>query len=695
MPVDIWRPTLVAPVPVLTPDDAALSLKWWLKADAEVYKDAGVTLAVDGDLVQQWSDQSISSIDVSNTSGKPTYKTGQVNGKPAVQFSGAQRLRNLAAVPSTVTDNMFFGVVVKTTVTNLDGQIARFGVDNQTGFPSCNGYGPGTTQTKWSMNLECTASNAQGCLINTTLWEYFEVYREAGTFKMALSKQDCTVVFASEVPRVPTTQIWVGGNQAGTSSRYFTGFVAEIFFFDAIPTLGQRQGLQSYVNDRYALWVDPPEGELQGSEIADAANARVWRERQYAEANRARPIIELRDEALVYKLAIETEAVSLTETPVTVKAPPTEKVGSDPVDLELQDVRTDPERQVSGQVVTAPERFPYPGATTKQEDTKYMGFAAASTARRTIQALESGRFAGRLPYSNSFSPVVASGEEFEKYPTPNEDIRQNLSHLIVRKAPLDPTSIRGLVLWLKPEDLPGVGNPSDGTLWPDSSGKANNGVFGPQTGPPAGVKTEVKPATLLNNGIVNYRSLFFGQSTPANTQGMDITGPNGTQDFDVATWTMFMVCFPEGSPTGPSFGRVGTFQLTWRSFGGPGPEVFNSVGNSTDAFPGGGWQIMTARQEGPVDDFPNPWLKTWTNAVWSGSKEWNPATYASSPTGRFMFGAKFAGDTPRAGGMAEFLFYNRALTEAERYSVEVYLFDKFRFTIGAIGPYVDTRWTVA
>ncbi|MBL7892551.1 MAG: hypothetical protein JNL63_07970, partial [Bacteroidia bacterium] len=64
--------------------------KLWLKADANVYSDAGTTLAVDGSLVQQWNDKSGNTNNASQaTSGnRPTYKTSIINSKPVLRFSG-------------------------------------------------------------------------------------------------------------------------------------------------------------------------------------------------------------------------------------------------------------------------------------------------------------------------------------------------------------------------------------------------------------------------------------------------------------------------------------------------------------------------------------------------------------------------------------------------------------------------------
>jgi hypothetical protein len=62
----------------------------WLKADAGVYQDAGVSLAMDGQNVQQWNDQSCNGFNASqpDATKRPTWQQYAFNGKPALWFDG-------------------------------------------------------------------------------------------------------------------------------------------------------------------------------------------------------------------------------------------------------------------------------------------------------------------------------------------------------------------------------------------------------------------------------------------------------------------------------------------------------------------------------------------------------------------------------------------------------------------------------
>jgi hypothetical protein len=82
--------SLAAPQPGFTPADYGDDLILWLDAEVGVYKDAGTTLAADGETVQQWNDQSGNGYHMSQgTAGdRPTFRaTSALTNQPAVQFN--------------------------------------------------------------------------------------------------------------------------------------------------------------------------------------------------------------------------------------------------------------------------------------------------------------------------------------------------------------------------------------------------------------------------------------------------------------------------------------------------------------------------------------------------------------------------------------------------------------------------------
>jgi hypothetical protein len=71
------------------PSDISSLHSWW-RADKDVYTDAGVTLATDGQTVQEFHTQHSSNPHLNQTTetNKPTFQINEVNGRPSVRFDG-------------------------------------------------------------------------------------------------------------------------------------------------------------------------------------------------------------------------------------------------------------------------------------------------------------------------------------------------------------------------------------------------------------------------------------------------------------------------------------------------------------------------------------------------------------------------------------------------------------------------------
>lgn len=76
---------------VLASGPPATNLLAQWKADAGAYHDAGVTLATNGQTVQQWNDQTANALNFSDGSSanRPTFNTNVQNGLPVLTFDGS------------------------------------------------------------------------------------------------------------------------------------------------------------------------------------------------------------------------------------------------------------------------------------------------------------------------------------------------------------------------------------------------------------------------------------------------------------------------------------------------------------------------------------------------------------------------------------------------------------------------------
>lgn len=70
--------------------DGTSALELWLKADTQVFNNGGVSLASNGQSVQEWHDQSGNNRDATQTANanKPTFLTNVMHDKPVVRFDG-------------------------------------------------------------------------------------------------------------------------------------------------------------------------------------------------------------------------------------------------------------------------------------------------------------------------------------------------------------------------------------------------------------------------------------------------------------------------------------------------------------------------------------------------------------------------------------------------------------------------------
>ena len=93
----------------------ASSLKLWLRADAGVYTDAGVTPATDNQPVQEWHDQSGNGLVFSQPSGseQPTYKANFVNAEPVLQFDGVENWIGGTINNGSLSDNFTIFIVAR------------------------------------------------------------------------------------------------------------------------------------------------------------------------------------------------------------------------------------------------------------------------------------------------------------------------------------------------------------------------------------------------------------------------------------------------------------------------------------------------------------------------------------------------------------------------------------------------------
>jgi len=198
--------------------------KLWLKADSLALND--------NDPISTWSDSSGSSNDATASGAvRPTFKTAQVNGLPAVQFGGSHYL--LTPSITTTIDSIF--IVYKHT--SGSGYIIEF-----EGNDAANALIAGFTANVETYNSPRISVGAY----STSLFNLHEVTRGSGT---------TTYINGTSVTSDGTNQhaggvFTIGASRLGTAD-FVTGYIAEIIFYDSVLSTGDRQSVEGYINTKY------------------------------------------------------------------------------------------------------------------------------------------------------------------------------------------------------------------------------------------------------------------------------------------------------------------------------------------------------------------------------------------------------------------------------------------------------------
>jgi len=239
-----WVPTEIA------------SLECWLRAEGNCYTDNGVTAAVDGDLVQEWTDISSGAdqhFRQAVGANKPVYKTGVINGRAALRFDGADDL-----LESINAASNFLNVASKTIVA----------VYKSTSNGSSSPDGPGIVSCKdspfWGMlvgndTLVCYNYDTGGDVASQSADHGFWA---VGTYWHGSASVECGHNNSHSTGRDSTVSnntsdlddnAYVGASRSAGAGNFFRGDIAEVLLFDTALNDLDLTRLYRYLSRRYDL----------------------------------------------------------------------------------------------------------------------------------------------------------------------------------------------------------------------------------------------------------------------------------------------------------------------------------------------------------------------------------------------------------------------------------------------------------
>jgi len=221
-------------------------LALWLKADA-------ITGLADADPVSSWADQSGNARNFTGvTTTRPLYRTGVLNGKPAVRFDGVDDVLTGPTLASLTAGEVF--LVVKLTndppLTANSSGLWHVGVNGADPFP--NTHYPFTD----GIIYDAFGSTTRKATVNPTpslaAWRLYNVNSVDGEWT---SRLDGTQLFSTATnvagfPAVPKL-----GNSITGGLYFLGGDIAELFIYDRKVTAAERAQVNAYVAAKYALTI--------------------------------------------------------------------------------------------------------------------------------------------------------------------------------------------------------------------------------------------------------------------------------------------------------------------------------------------------------------------------------------------------------------------------------------------------------
>lgn len=213
-----------------SPTDIA-GLKLWLKADSLSLND--------GDAVGTWTDSSGQGNNATESTNKPTYKTNIQNGKPAVQFDATDDgMVTSCALPEPYT----IFLVEKPVTTNSTGNLRR------------------TIQSTSGNSLIAVGrtANALTCYLNGIVSSYspndtnchLSVLRNTGT--VSTYWIDTTDRTTDSTKHAAFSNVALGIR--GAFAEPANSNVLEVIAYDSALSTADRQSVETYLNDKYAIY---------------------------------------------------------------------------------------------------------------------------------------------------------------------------------------------------------------------------------------------------------------------------------------------------------------------------------------------------------------------------------------------------------------------------------------------------------
>lgn len=233
------------------PTDLGANLIAWYKADTGIYKDAGTTLAANGETVQQWNDQSVNGYHLKQgTSGnRPQFLSAGFNSKQTVKFTAATPTSMATdaasvAMGTGAVGSAFFVGQMLTGTPNAGRAVNYMIAGNDTD----------TTDSAWLIR---SLGGADTVLTYRAGSKALESISLATNYRLG-SIFDGTndTIYINNVAGTPVgcTDAWGSPGQIGLSSiAAWDGPISEVVITKSALSVGDRSNLDDYFKTKWGL----------------------------------------------------------------------------------------------------------------------------------------------------------------------------------------------------------------------------------------------------------------------------------------------------------------------------------------------------------------------------------------------------------------------------------------------------------
>jgi hypothetical protein len=221
-----------------------------------LWLDASTLSGSNGDPISTWADVSGNARNATGSgTARPTLQNNALNGRPIVRFDGTDDQLSGSRVLSTSNFSVF--VVLKAAAQNAKGILTQRSATvniGRTEILSCSDTGSFNTARVFFNNGTSYNLNATGVMLDNTPKIVHVKSTTTGTTSVGINGGAEEVLLTGQT-WTPENANYTIGNALGIASRFFNGDIAEILVFPRALSTTERQAVERYLANKYAITI--------------------------------------------------------------------------------------------------------------------------------------------------------------------------------------------------------------------------------------------------------------------------------------------------------------------------------------------------------------------------------------------------------------------------------------------------------